>query len=283
MHSLARFILISCIFLPTLASAKPLHIFVSVLPLQTFVEKIGGEHVEVQTLVRPGHNPATYSPTPQQISALAQADLYIRTGVPFEQAWMPRIQATNKTMPILDARKGIQLRQLEAHHDGHHDGQDPHIWTSPKAAKHIARNIQQQLGQLDPNNKQNYQQNYTSFAQQLDELNQQIQTLLAPVSQRKFMVFHPSWGYFADAYQLQQIAIEHEGKQPGAHALSQLIEQAKQNQIKVVFVQPQFDQRQAEQIARAIDGKVMAVDPLAANYLDNLRQVAQQFSQALQP
>jgi zinc transport system substrate-binding protein len=97
------------------------------------------------------------------------------------------------------------------------------------------------------------------------------------------MVFHPSWGYFADAYQLQQIAIEHEGKQPGARALSQLIEQAKQNQIKVVFVQPQFDQRQAEQIARAIDGKVMAVDPLAANYIDNLRQVAQQFSQALQP
>ena len=306
MRKLLLLLLIS--LAPAVSVAEPLRVFASVLPIKTFVEQVGGEHVDARAMVRPGFNPHIYDPTPQQISALAGAALYVRTGVPFEQAWMTRIRSANPKMQVLDARDGISLRVLEAHdhhdhHDhhehghghhkpshksGHHDDahtdeKDPHVWTSPVLVRHMAGLIRDKLTELTPQHAADFARNHDAFVAQLDILDRELHELLDPLPNRKFMVFHPAWGYFADAYGLIQVPIENEGKKPGARALAALIDQAKHDGIKVVFVQPQFDKRQAHQVANAIGGAVIAVDPLASDYVDNLRRVGHEFAKALNP
>jgi len=309
-----RKLLLLLMIVPAIGLAEPLRVFASVVPIQTFVQEVGGQHVDARAMVRPGFNPHTYDPTPQQISALAGAALYVRTGVPFETAWMDRIRSANPEMPILDARDGIELLDMQAHdhddhgkdarhhadarhdhdhghdghdsHDGHHDDhheQDPHVWTSPALVRHMIGNIRDKLTELAPAHAETFARNHDAFAAELDSLDRELHAQLDPLPNRRFMVFHPAWGYFADSYGLDQIPIEREGKEPGARALAALIEQAKADRIRVVFVQPQFDKLQARQVARAIDGAVIAVDPLAADYVDNLRRVGQQFAGALQP
>ncbi len=282
------------LFVPAVGFAEPLRVFASVVPVHTFVEKIGGKHVDARVMVRPGFNPHTYDPTPQQISALAGAALYVRTGVPFEKAWMARIQSANPSMQMFDARDGIALRELEAHSDDvsghdeeHHEEpdheQDPHVWTSPALVKHIISRIRDKVTELAPAHAEDFARNHDAFVAELNALDLELRALLDPLPNREFMVFHPAWGYFADDYRLTQVPIEREGKEPGARALVALIDQAKRENIKVVFVQPQFDQRSARQVALAIGGVVVAVDPLAADYVDNLRRVGREFAQALQP
>ena len=308
-------------FVPAACLAEPLRVFASVVPIQAFVEKVGGEHVDARAMVRPGFNPHTYDPTPQQISALAGAALYVRTGMPFEKAWMARIQSANPVMQVLDAREGIALREREAHshdesgHDSEHheesdqghahdteapqndhephgehaaehdrdDEKDPHVWTDPSQVRHMIGTIRDTLTELAPAHAEAFARNHDAFAAELEALDRELHTRLDPLSNRRFMVFHPAWGYFADAYGLTQVPIEREGKEPGGRALAALIDQAKQENIKVVFVQPQFDRQSAAQVARAIGGVVVAVDPLAADYVDNLRRVGREFAQALQP
>jgi len=322
------------LLLPGVGFAEPLRVFASVLPIQTFVEEVGGEHVDARAMVRPGFNPHTYDPTPQQISALAGAALYVRTGVPFENAWMERIQSANPSMQVLDAREGITPREMEAHdhdehghddehdkhaahgdehdahghgdkhegeaaeshghddhgghaahdddHHGHHE-QDPHVWTSPALVRHMIGRIRDKLTELAPDHAEAFARNHDAFAAELDTLDAELRERLDLLPNRKFMVFHPAWGYFADSYRLTQVPIENEGKEPGARALAALIDQAKRENINVVFVQPQFDRRSAKQVAQAIGGVVVAVDPLAPDYVDNLRRVGQQFAEALQP
>lgn len=311
--------LLLLLLLPSLSAAEPLRVFASVLPIQTFVAKVGGEHVDARAMVRPGFNPHTYDPTPQQIATLSGAVLYVRTGVPFEAAWMERIRSANPAMQVMDAREGIELREMEAHdheehghgehgHEAHADGhghkdelhhesdndyhahagegaleQDPHVWTNPVLVTHMVGRIRDELSKLAPDHATDFTRNHDTFVAELNALDTELHTLLDPLPNRKFMVFHPAWGYFADSYGLTQVSIEHEGKEPGAHGLAALIDQAKQEKIKVVFVQPQFDKRQARQVAQAIGGGVVSVDPLAADYVDNLRRVGHQFAQALKP
>ena len=309
--------LLLILLLPAIGMAKPLRVFTSVLPIQNFVEKIGGEHVDVRAMVRPGYSPHTYDPTPKQIKSLSEAVLYVRTGLPFEDAWMDRIRCVNPGVQVLDTRRGIELREPETH--GHHDEDggdelsasdqdqdgrrrksrhdaqagraddthrhetDPHVWTSPLLVKQMVGIIRDKLAELDAAHAAHFARNHDAYVAELDALDAEIRTLLDPLDNRKFMVFHPAWGYFADTYGLVQVAIEREGKQPGARALAALIDQAKRESIRVVFVQPQFDRRQARQVAKAIGGSVIAVDPLAPNYIDNLREVARQFAEALEP
>jgi zinc transport system substrate-binding protein len=274
--------------MPALAIAGPLQVFVSVLPQKTFVEKIGGDHVQVHSMVRPGHDPHSYDPTTQQIAALAKADLYMRIGVPFEDAWMERIRAANPKMQIVDARAGIELHpEEEHHHDEHHDDEhhdeasmDPHVWTSPPLVKRIAATIRDALTALDPANEQEYSRNYSAYAKEMDDLDREIKQQLSSVSSRRFMVFHPAWGYFADTYGLTQVAIEHEGKEPGARALSALIRQAREEGVKVIFVQPQFSTRSAKTLAHAIGGRVVVIDPLSPDYAQNMRRVSREIAEA---
>ncbi len=286
MRLITTFFFLLLTSLPALGSDdNRLQLFVSVLPQQTIVERVGGEHVQVRSMVRPGHSPATYEPTPRQVAALADADLYVRVGVPFEDAWMARILAANPNMEVVDARTGIvQHRSLGHDHRGEvwyqESDLDPHIWTSPPLAKIIARNIRDTLIRLAPRHRAVFDANYRAFAQELDALDREIRVLLADLSNRRFLVFHPAWGYFADTYDLIQVPIEKTGKEPGAKALGAVIDQARHERVRVIFVQPQFNRKAAQQVAEAIGGRVEAIDPLAADYVENLRRVARLIKEA---
>ncbi|MBK1643832.1 ABC transporter substrate-binding protein [Thiocapsa imhoffii] len=269
-------------------AADPLSVFVSVVPLQTFVERIGGDHTQVVTLVQPGQNPHAYEPTARQIASLAAADLYVRTGVGFEQAWMSRLQAANPRMTLLDARDGLEGREHDHHHHHGHDHDhghadpldaiDPHVWTSPQRVKLMAARIRDALTALASEHAAAFQANYDRFAADLEALDEEIRARLASLDDRHFMVYHPAWGYFADDYGLTQIAIEHEGKEPGPRALARLIEQARQRGTRVIFVEPQYNSAAAEQIAAAIGGEVVVIDPLSGDYFNNLRHLAKQLA-----
>jgi zinc transport system substrate-binding protein len=280
------------VLVPTVAGAAEeaaLHVFVSVPPQKHFVERIGGEHVRVRTLVQPGQSPHSFEPTPSQVVAMAHADLYVRVGMPFEPVWLKRIQAANPDMPVLDAREGIEIVPLTDHdHEGethpdetHEEGLDPHVWTSPPLVKTMAQRIRDGLAALDPAHADDYAARYAAFAAELDALDAEIRERLRDLTARRFMVYHPAWGYFAQTYGLTQVPIEKEGKEPGAKALASLIAQARREGIRVIFVQPQFSRRAAEEVARAIDGRVMAIDPLAEDYLENMRTVTRLLSQEL--
>jgi zinc transport system substrate-binding protein len=270
-----------------LVAEERLKVAVSIIPQKNLVERIGGELVDVQLIVQPGQSPATYEPTPRQMADVSQADIYYRIGVPFEHVWLERIQSAYPNLPILDARAGIELRAMDEgdhHHDHGHDhgedGLDPHIWLSPPLIKIMAQSLRDRLIKLLPKQRDILIKNHAAFLQSLDSLDSDIRAALAGAKVKKFMVYHPSWGYFADTYGLQQIPIESEGKEPGAKALARLIAEAKENRIGAIFVQKQFSQDQAKAVASSVGAKVVAIDPLSADYPENLRDVAQAMAES---
>lgn len=271
---------------PGVINAEPLSTFVSILPQKYFVERIGGEHVRVSVMVGPGQSPATYAPTPKQMAEFNDAKVYFRIGVSFEAAWLGRIAKTNPGLKIVDNRARIRLHAIEPgsrpdHATKAHGHYDPHIWTAPPLVKVIAAQIRDTLVDLDPAHATEYRANFRHFARDLHQLQHAIWETLPKENVGRFMVVHPSWGYFADTYGLQQIPLEQAGKEPGAKQLAQLIEQAKQENIRVIFVQQQFSRRNAEIVAQAISGKVVALDPLAEDYLQNMHLVAKSLAEAM--
>jgi zinc transport system substrate-binding protein len=262
-------------------AAAPLEVFVSVAPLQWLIERLGGERVEARVLVPPGRSPATYDPSPRQMTALAGADLYVRVGVPFERAWMPRITAANPDMAVMDLRGAVVLRSMAPGHvhgpprgQGDSDARDPHIWTSPPNLIAMAELARDRLKALDPAGGPSYDARHARLVAELQGLDRQIRALLADVHARRFLVFHPSWGYFADRYALEQLPVEREGKVPGPRALGGLIEEARRAGIRLVIVQPQFSQRAARTVAEAIGARLVVVDPLAYDVPGSLLQLA---------
>ena len=273
-------------------SPGPLSVFVSVVPLQTFVERIGGDQVRVRPMVQPGQNPHTYEPTPRQVADLAGADLYLGVGMALENAWLPRIRAANPGLRVLDVRDGIPLRSTDSDHripdpgataEGHsvhedgydHGALDTHVWTSPPLVKSMGAAIRATLSDLRPGQAALFNANYDRFAADLEALDLEIRARLAPVRVRRFLVFHPAWGYYADTYGLTQMAIEFEGKEPGPRALAGLIEAARSAGVRAVLVQPQFSPRAAQQVAAAIGGRVESVDNLSSDYFGTLRRVTE--------
>jgi zinc transport system substrate-binding protein len=263
----------------------PIELFVSILPQQYFVERVGGQRVTVSVMVGPGQSPATYEPTPGQLARLARARIYFRIGVEFEDVWMNRIATINPDMRTVDLRHGIAPRPVDQPWGAPATPgglADPHVWTSPPHVKLMAATIKDALSELDPAHQVEYDAHYRTFAGDLDHLDEEIRAMLAGVQRRAFMVFHPAWGYFADTYGLKQIPIEVAGKEPGARTLAQIIATGRREQVQVIFVQTQFSRRTARTIAQALGARVVAVDPLAEDYLKNLRRVAGRFAAAMQ-
>jgi zinc transport system substrate-binding protein len=275
---------------PSSNTKKKIKVFVSILPQAYFVERVGGERVDVSVLVGPGYGPATYEPTPRQMAELGKASLYFRIGVPFENIWMMRISRANPNMKVIDTRRDIELRPMNVYHPNkakQHDSypermKDPHIWLSLRLVKVQAQNICRALISEDPAQRVYYQENLRAFHDDLDRLDAEIKKTLQNLKPRKFMAFHPAWGYFARDYGLEQIPIEIEGKEPSASALAGLIKRANQEGIKVVFVQAQFSTRNAETVAEAIGGRIVQIDPLAKDYLKNMRKIAETFRKVIQ-
>ena len=267
--------------------AAALNVFVSIPPQSDFVKAIAGEHVDVSVMVQPGKSPASYEPTPKQMVNLAKSDIYFAIGVPFETAWLSKFADTNPAMRIVHTEAGLEKKPIHRH-QGHHKTdhppggiKDPHIWLSPPLVMQQARNILSGLKAVDPPNADDFEQNYKVFIDRLVELDIALMQKFENISNPRFMVFHPSWGYFADAYGLDQIAIEIEGKAPKAKDVAALIQTARQNNITVIFAQPQFSNKQAQIIAKEIGGTLVQADPLATDWETNLRRVASAIKQEL--
>jgi zinc transport system substrate-binding protein len=254
---------------------------VTLLPQAGFVEAIGGDKVDVVVMVPPGASPHTYEVTSDQMTQLSNARLYAKVGSPveFELTWMDKLIAVNKSMLVVDCSKGIDLTESQ---DPDEPGLDPHIWLSVKNAKIMVQNICDGLVQVDTANKAYYEKNCAEYMEQLSKLDSEIAKDLSGVKNRSFIVFHPAFGYFARDYNLKQIGVEQEGKEPDADYIVRLIEEAKEHNIKVVFVSPQYSTKSAESIAKEIGGQVVIIDPLAKDFVGNMRAIELAMKQAMQ-
>ena len=257
-----------------------INVVVSILPQQTFLQAIGGDKVNITLMVKPGNSPHTYEPKPSQMRAISNADIYFAIGVEFEKAWLTRFQNQNKVMKVIDISEGIKKIEIQKHShrdDEHkkqdeHEAKDPHVWTSPKNVKIIAQNIYNELIKIDNLNKEYYQQNLNKFLLHVDYTDKQIRKNLQ--KNQKFMVFHPSWGYFAKEYNLIQISIEIEGKSPKPKELQHLIEEAKKEKVNVIFTSPEFSDSIAKQIANELKIPVVKISPLDKNWSQTLINLA---------
>jgi len=279
--------------------------FVSIAPQKYIVQQIGKDLVDVHVMVPPGADPHIYEPKPKQMVALAGAQLYFAIGVEFEKARLKKISAANPQMKVIHTDQGIRKIPMAAHrhHDEEkndqkgersadvdyvagdephgHGGLDPHIWLSPPLVMQQAQIIRTALQAVDPLHRAAYAANYEAFSSEIAALDAELRKIFAGRQGLQFIVFHPAWGYFAHAYGLVQVPVEIEGKNPKPAQLKELIENAKEKNIKVIFVQPQFSTKSAELIAREIDGQVVFADPLAQDWANNLRAVAAKFRAAL--
>ena len=278
-----------------LADDSALLVTVSILPQGYFVERIAGDLVAVNVMVGPGEDPHTYEPKPEQMRALSNSQLFFTIGTEYEDAWLPRLSEVNPELTFVDSAAGIQRIPLtDPHHhdddDDHYEdeadhgdetGLDPHVWLSPNNGKIIARNIFTALAAASPENAAVFTANYEALVADIDALDSQISGTLSGVTQRNFMVYHPAWGYFAAEYDLTQIPIQSGGTDPSPSELAALIDQALDESISVIFVQPTFSTANAQAIAAEIGGEVVVADPLAHNWLENLELVADAFAAAL--
>ncbi|MCX5758703.1 MAG: zinc ABC transporter substrate-binding protein, partial [Candidatus Hydrogenedentes bacterium] len=275
-HGLTAFMV--ALFCCTIAMAEPLKAGVGILPQAYLAERIGGPNIEVAVLVGPGQNYHTYEPTPKQLADLAGASLYFQMGLSFEKRLVEKIVSANPNVRVVDLLEGIALRPMDAEPGEEHPGHgamDPHVWLNPLDAKILARNMAGALQQRDPAHAAAYASNLGALDKDLDALHARVSDLLTPFKGRTFYVYHPSFGYFADVYGLKQAAVEIEGKEPTARQLAALIDRAKKEGVRAIFVQQQFPRKCAEAVAREIGGKVIAVDPLARDYVAGVESIAQ--------
>ncbi len=263
---------------------------VSIPPQAWLVETIGGEHVDVEVMLPAGATPETYEPKPRQMQRLGRAEVYFTIGAPFEKGWMPRFRSTNSEMAVVDTIERIARRPMVAHGDdpGHdHEtprgGADPHVWLAPPLVRLQAQVIRDALITADPDNASDYQAGFHAAAAEINAVDGEILEALAdvPAERRHFMVFHPAFGYLAEAYGLEQMTIEIEGKEPGPRELRGVIETAREKGIDVVFVEPQFPQSAARTLADEIGAEVDTLDPLERDWPAGMRGIVRTLEAAL--
>lgn len=277
-----------------------LQVIVSILPQAYFVERIGADQVSVQVMVGPGEEAHTYEPSPEQMKDLSTADLFFTIGIEYEETWVPRFIDINPDLTFIDSAEGIiRIPVADAHdHDENHtedqeevsvdsdhtdeEGLDPHVWLSPQNGKIIARNVLVALIKLSPQSKQTFEENYDALIADIDRLDESIRDSLAGVNSRTFMVFHPAWGYFADQYDLEQVSVQVGGQDPSPSEMAALVDIARAEAIRVIFVQPSFNSEDAQSIAKEINAEIASVDPLSRDWLMNLENVAAALAAALE-
>ena len=277
-HNLRLVIILILLQIPNTVQAGPTTVFVSIAPQKYFVERIGGDEVQVEVMVNPGESPATFNPNPKKMSQLANAKLYFSIGVPFEKVWISRIKNIQPKLKVVPLNKKIYI--APSSHPQHDEG-DPHIWLSPPLVKIMAAEIEASLSRQRPEKSDFFKINYQTLIKEIDKLDQEIQQVFAKGKNRTFMVFHPAWTHFAKAYGLEQISIENQGKEPGPRALQRIINKGKKLNIKVIFVQKQFGLSVAKKIAKMIGATVKEMDPLTENYMDSMRNTAKAISGAI--
>lgn len=258
-------------------------ISVTIEPQRYFAEKIAGDLFQINCVTPAGQSPETYDPTPQQMVQISQSQAYFRIGeIGFEQAWMKNLQSQNPDMVVFDLSEGMELikNEEEAHEEGeahphhHHGSVDPHIWTSISGARVIAQNTYQAFIKLDPENQEVYRAGYQRLIEEIDSTEAEMKQLLQPLAGTAFIIYHPALTYFAREFGLKQLCIELDGKEPSPAQLKQLLETAIQSGAKVVFVQQEFDQKNAELIAKETGCRLVTINPLSYNWHDEMIRLA---------
>ena len=270
-YSLLIFLLLSC---GQNTADKPV-ITVSIVPYKYFVEKITGDDFIVNVMVPAGADPHIYEPFPNQIMALQKSEVYVSNGyLDFELAWLDRFFEINKTMRHLSLSDNI--KPIESHH---HDEEeeaetaDPHYWVSPDCAKIMAKNLKEFFVTLKPERKEFYDTNYAKLDSIIDNIDNEARQLFANITKRAFMIYHPNLGYLARYYNLEEISVEYEGKEPSPSRLRYLINRARAENLKVIFVQKEFDARNARTIAGEIGAEVVIIDPLSEDWENAMREI----------
>ena len=273
------FLLLVLAGMSSVRAQEKIMVFVSILPQKYLVERIGGERVQVEVMVRPGVNAETYEPSPRQMTALTATDVYFRIGVPFEKIWIKKISSVNPGLRIIDCCEELMAERFHAEKDNVEDDDthiyDAHVWTSPRNALYIGDVILKALTALDPAGREYYANNHALLVQDLNNLDQYIRDLFANLPNRYLVVAHPSWSYFADDYDLTQVALVRHGVELRPRELADLVELTRNNKVHTVYIEKQFESSAARLLAREINADIVVLDPLAEDYIDNLKKVAQ--------
>lgn len=255
---------------------KPI-IAVTIVPEQTFVKAVCGDLADVITMVPPGNSPENYEPSPKEMEKFSKASLYFTIGVPTEEAnILPKVGNVKAIFLQDEVDSDYKDRTFAS------GGRDPHIWLSPKRVKVMIEVIAREMCKLDEANKDIYTKNAETYIKQLDELDKQISLALDNIKSKKFIVYHPAFGYFADDYGFQMYALEQDGKEAAPQHLQEMIDLAKEENIKVIFYQEEIDSSQSQAFAQEIGGKAIQLSPLAADYIENLKKMAETMAGVMQ-
>ncbi len=259
-------------------------ITISIAPQKYFAKKLLPDDYAINMMVPPGASPATYEPTPKQLRKLSQSELYVRIGkIEFEQVWMPKIEDINPGLKVIDASEGVDfIEDGHTHGHGHEQEADPHIWTSPILAKQMTENMSHAFIEQFPEDKETILKNTEKFLSELEEIHQTIQDQLGEHSGRAFLIYHPALAYFARDYQLRQMAIEHHGKEPSASDMTHILKEAKEENIRTVFIQQQFDQRSAVTIADELGAEVAVINPLSENWKSGILDISKKIKKSFE-
>lgn len=261
-------------------------------PIKGFIDAITQGDMEVVTMIPPGNSPTNYQPSPKELQKFSDAKVYFAMGVPAENSnIIPKAKDLNENIEIVNLAKGVSevypmrnFSEDEDHsheEDEDHEGEDPHIWLSPKRVIEMIDIIRDKLIEISPENEETYKENAENYKDELSTIDDSIKETLKGVKNQSFIIYHPSFGYFADDYGLNMIAIEESGKEASAKRITEVIDLAKDNNIKFVFYQGEFSSTQAETIAKEIDGEAIKVNPLSEEYIENMKNISEKFKEVL--
>lgn len=281
---------------PCRAESAPLQVIVSIAPQKYILERIAGNALSVTVLVRPGDDPHSYEPSPSQMRAVSAAACWFSIGVPFEDAWLARIKGVAPDLAEYSMLEGIQRLpwgQEEGEDSGHvhgpecghtHGSEDPHVWLSPMLVREITSHATRKLCRLLPEKAPEFRRNARAFMEELETLDQKLALRFKDFAKdrRVFLTFHPSWRYFAHNYELTELSIEVDGKEPGPKTLERIMGAARSHGIRTVFVEPQFPKSAATAIAEALDATIVEIDPLAENLVELYTTVADKLLSSFQ-
>jgi len=253
---------------------------VTIVPQATFVKAVAGDLVEVVTMVPPGRSPESYAPTPKELQQFSDASIYFTIGISAEDVnILPRTQDINKNMKVVSLAD--EVAKVYPDREFAPGSRDPHTWLSPKRAVVMVRTIARELSAIDPENSYTYEKNANKYIAEIEKADSEIAVLLKDIKGRTFIMYHPAFGYFADDYGLNMLALEEEGKEATARDLQEIIDAARAENIKVVFYQAEDESKKSRAFAEEIGGRAEMINPLAADYIENLKKVAQLFRETL--
>jgi zinc transport system substrate-binding protein len=267
------FLLITCFTIScgrNVADSDRKIITVSIAPFKYFVEGIAGTDFSVNIMVPAGADPHTYEPFPEQINKLRKSVAYISNGyLGFEMNWLDRFYETNQSMKKLSLGDNIDPL-TSGHHQkgGHFEGADPHYWVSPRCALIIASSVNIFLCGLNPGQKLKYESNYHVLISKINEMDDKARELFLNVHDKSFMIYHPNLAYLARDYGLEEIPVEFEGKEPTPSRMRELIDRARKDHLRTIFVQKEYDTKNAKAIAGEIGAQIILIDPLSENWLE---------------